>query len=92
MSENIIVEREGLVGIITINRPQKLNAMTPDMATALVAAVEGFNSDDGIRCVVLTGAGRRRSRRGRTSARWTIMRHRGRFATGRTIATRSGRC
>jgi enoyl-CoA hydratase/carnithine racemase len=57
MSENIIVEREGLVGIITINRPEKLNAMTPEMATALVAAVEGFNSDDGIRCVVLTGAG-----------------------------------
>jgi len=57
MSENIIVEREGLVGVITINRPEKLNAMTPEMATALVAAVEGFNSDDGIRCVVLTGAG-----------------------------------
>lgn len=57
MSENIIVEREGLVGVITMNRPEKLNAMTPEMATALVAAVEGFNSDDGIRCVVLTGAG-----------------------------------
>ncbi|WP_395817221.1 enoyl-CoA hydratase/isomerase family protein [Devosia sp.] len=57
MTENIIVEREGLVGVITINRPEKLNAMTPEMATALVAAVEGFNSDDGIRCVVLTGAG-----------------------------------
>ena len=31
--------------------------MTPQMATALVAAVEGFNTDDDVRCVVLTGAG-----------------------------------
>jgi enoyl-CoA hydratase/carnithine racemase len=57
MSENIKVERDGFVGIITISRPEKLNAMTPEMATALVAAVSGFNSDDGIRCVILTGAG-----------------------------------
>ncbi|MDR3473973.1 MAG: enoyl-CoA hydratase-related protein [Devosia sp.] len=59
MSDNILVERHGLVGLITINRPEKLNAMTPEMSDALVAAVNGFNSDDGIRCVVLTGAGER---------------------------------
>lgn len=57
MSDNILVDRNGMVGIITINRPEKGNAMTPDMAAALVAAVSGFNTDDGIRCVVLTGAG-----------------------------------
>lgn len=57
MSENIKVERDGFVGIITINRPEKLNAMTPEMAGALVAAVNAFNIDDGIRCVILTGAG-----------------------------------
>ena len=33
--------------------------MTPEMATALVAAVTTFNTDDGIRCVILTGAGDR---------------------------------
>ena len=59
MTENIIVERAGLVGIITINRPEKLNAMTPEMAGALVAAVGAFNADDDVRCVVLTGAGER---------------------------------
>ena len=59
MSENIIVKRDGLVGIITINRPEKLNAMTPPMASALVEAVNHFNDDDRIRCVVLTGAGDR---------------------------------
>lgn len=57
MSENIVVEREGFVGIIRINRPEKLNAMTPDMAAALVEAVNAFNADDGIRCVIFTGAG-----------------------------------
>lgn len=57
MSKNIRVERDGFVGIITIDRPEKLNAVTPEMADALVAAVTGFNTDDDIRCVVLTGAG-----------------------------------
>ena len=57
MSENILVSRDGFVGTITINRPEKLNAMTPEMAAALVEAVTAFNADDGIRCVILTGAG-----------------------------------
>lgn len=57
MSENILVEREGFTGIITINRPEKLNAMTPEMADALVETVEAFNKDDGVRCVILTGGG-----------------------------------
>jgi enoyl-CoA hydratase/carnithine racemase len=57
MTDNINVERDGFVGIITINRPEKLNAMTPEMARVLVETVTGFNTDDGIRCVILTGAG-----------------------------------
>ena len=59
MSENILIERDGHVGIITINRPEKLNAMTPEMADAVVATIKEFNADDGIRCVILTGAGER---------------------------------
>lgn len=57
MSDHIRVERDGPIGIITIDRPAKLNAMTPEMATALVAAAESFNTDDALRCVILTGAG-----------------------------------
>ena len=57
MSENIVVERDEMVGIITINRPEKLNAVTPEMQHALVEAVEAFNVDDGIRCVIITGKG-----------------------------------
>lgn len=59
MSDNITIERDGLIGIITINRPEKLNSMTPEMASALVEAVTAFNTDDTIRCVILTGAGQK---------------------------------
>lgn len=59
MTHNILVERDGAVGIITLNRPEKLNSVTPEMADALIVAVEDFNTDDAIRCVVLTGAGER---------------------------------
>jgi enoyl-CoA hydratase/carnithine racemase len=57
VTDHILVARDGAVGIITINRPEKLNAMTPEMAEALVAAVGDFNREDAIRCVILTGAG-----------------------------------
>jgi enoyl-CoA hydratase/carnithine racemase len=59
MSAHVVVEREGMVGIITLNRPEKLNAVTPEMAAALIEAVEEFNRDDGVRCIILTGAGER---------------------------------
>lgn len=59
MTDNILVDTDGMVGIITINRPEKLNSVTPEMADALVSAVEGFNRDDNVRCVILTGAGER---------------------------------
>ncbi|WP_265502497.1 enoyl-CoA hydratase/isomerase family protein [Paracoccus beibuensis] len=51
-------EIEGQVGIITFNRPGKLNAMTPEMAELLVAAVERCNESDEVRAVVLTGTGK----------------------------------
>lgn len=59
MTDNILVERDGAVGIITINRPEKLNSVTPEMADVLIEAVNDFNSDDAVRCIVLTGAGER---------------------------------
>lgn len=57
MSELISIEAEGFVRIITLNRPQKLNSVTPEMAARLVEAVESFNADDDARCIILTGAG-----------------------------------
>jgi enoyl-CoA hydratase/carnithine racemase len=58
-TDEILVEPNGAVLIITINRPQKLNSVTKPMSDALVAAVEWANDSDDVRCVVLTGAGDR---------------------------------
>lgn len=59
MTEDIQFEVDGSVAIITLNRPQKLNSVTPEMADAIVAAVKECNDSDTIRCVILTGAGDR---------------------------------
>ena len=53
--ENIIVETRGSVGIITLNRPQALNALNPALIDDLNAALDAYEKDDGIGCVVLTG-------------------------------------
>jgi enoyl-CoA hydratase/carnithine racemase len=57
MIHNVTFSVEGQIATITLNRPEKLNAVTPDMAAAIVAHVERCNSDDAIRCVIVTGAG-----------------------------------
>jgi enoyl-CoA hydratase/carnithine racemase len=59
MTGTIGFEQNGHVAIITIDRPDKLNAMTPDMAGRLVELAGRCNSDDDIRAIVLTGAGTR---------------------------------
>src|SRR6218665_3391314 len=59
MTEEIIFEVYGAIATITLNRPAKLNAVTPEMADAIVEAVKQCNDSDTIRCVILTGAGER---------------------------------
>lgn len=59
MTEDIRFEIEDDIAVITLNRPQKLNAVTPEMADAIVAAVTECNDSDTIRCVIVTGAGER---------------------------------
>ena len=59
MTEDVKFEIDGAVAIITLNRPQKLNAVTPEMADAIVAAVTECNDSETVRCVILTGAGER---------------------------------
>ncbi|MFK7791523.1 MAG: enoyl-CoA hydratase/isomerase family protein [Devosiaceae bacterium] len=56
-SELVSVEVHDMVATITLNRPDKLNAMTPVMADALQAIVDDINARDEVRAVVLTGAG-----------------------------------
>lgn len=57
MTEDVTFGVDGHVATITLNRPQKLNAVTPEMADAVVHYVERCNGDDQIRCVIVTGAG-----------------------------------
>src|ERR1700682_5891042 len=53
--ENIITEIQGRVGIIRLNRPQRMNALNDALATELGVAVGAFDSDPSIGAIVLTG-------------------------------------
>ena len=48
----------GRVAVITLNRPDQLNAMTPALVEAYVAALNAADADPGIRVAIVTGAGK----------------------------------
>ena len=52
---NILVERRGAVGIVTLNRPQALNALNAALIAELGIALDGFEADEAIGAIVLTG-------------------------------------
>lgn len=54
--ENIIVEKREAVGLITLNRPQALNALCNALVAELGQALDDMEADDAIGCVVLTGS------------------------------------
>jgi enoyl-CoA hydratase len=56
MSENIIVEKRGRVGLIRLNRPQALNALNSAVMRELAHAIDAFEADAGIGCMVITGS------------------------------------
>ncbi len=58
MSETVLFTTEGAVGVITLNRPESLNAMNPEMLDTMFRVAEKAASDPAIRCLVITGAGR----------------------------------
>ncbi len=59
MSEPIVsYQSEGRIATITLNRPDRLNAITMDTPRLIAEAVQRANDDDGIHVVILTGAGR----------------------------------
>jgi len=58
MGAAVLVEREDAVARITLNRPEIGNAIDIPMARALLDAAIAVDEDDGVRCVVLTGAGK----------------------------------
>ena len=54
--ENILIETRGPVGLITLNRPQALNALNTALIKDLNCALAGFEADDAIGCIVITGS------------------------------------
>lgn len=54
--ENIEVEVEGSVGIIRLNRPKAMNALCAALVVELGQALDDFEADDAIGCIVLTGS------------------------------------
>ena len=61
----MLAEVEDGIGLITFNQPEKRNAMSVDMWQGLGEILDEFAADDGVRVVVLTGAGPQGVRLGR---------------------------
>jgi enoyl-CoA hydratase len=56
--QTISLTREGPVAVVTLNRPEALNAMNSAMAGDLARALESLAQDDSVRCLVITGSGK----------------------------------
>jgi len=55
--DNLLIERDDAVAIVTLNRPKVLNALNGQTLAELAAAMAGFKGDAGVRAIILTGAG-----------------------------------
>jgi 2-(1,2-epoxy-1,2-dihydrophenyl)acetyl-CoA isomerase len=59
MTSQVLTEtRHGAVAELAINRPDRLNALTPEVFAALRDALDRCETDETVRCIILTGAGR----------------------------------
>jgi enoyl-CoA hydratase len=55
MAELVLTEREGSVGVVLLNRPQQLNALSDELMDELVGALEELDRDEAIRAIVVGG-------------------------------------
>ncbi|HMF06861.1 MAG TPA: enoyl-CoA hydratase/isomerase family protein, partial [Methylocella sp.] len=53
----VICEKRGCCGLITLNRPKALNALTLNMVHEFASALDRFENDPAVGCVVITGTG-----------------------------------
>ena len=53
--QNILIAREGPLGLVTLNRPKVLNALNSELMAELVDALEALDKDNEVRCLILTG-------------------------------------
>lgn len=54
--QHIVVETRGAVAILRLNRPEALNALNADMITEIIEAIDGFDADEKIGAVIITGS------------------------------------
>jgi enoyl-CoA hydratase len=54
--ETIAVSKEGMLGIVTLNRPQAMNALSNKLVFELISALGEFEKDDEVRCLVIAGS------------------------------------
>src|SRR5919197_2919778 len=59
MADYVLVEKTQGVAILTLNRPEQLNAMNQQLSAELHDAVMRMSADDEVGCIVITGAGNR---------------------------------
>ena len=57
MTEPIMLEREGFIATVVLNRPEKLNALTKPMWRQLGETIDTLSADDTLRCIIVRGAG-----------------------------------
>ena len=54
--QNILVEKRGSVGVITLNRPKALNALNPALITEINVAAKAYDADPTVGAIVITGS------------------------------------
>lgn len=59
MEEPLLLSRQGAIAVVTLNRPQARNALDEALRGALAGAMRQLDADDGVRAIVVTGAGDR---------------------------------
>jgi enoyl-CoA hydratase len=55
---SVLVERDGPIAVVLLNRPEALNALNDELMTELVEVLEALDEDDEVRCIVLGGSER----------------------------------
>jgi enoyl-CoA hydratase len=56
--ETVLTSKEGMIGIITLNRPQAMNALSSKLVNELISALDEFDKDEEVRCLVISGSER----------------------------------
>jgi enoyl-CoA hydratase len=87
----VLAETRGPVGLLTLNRPDKLNALDYPLIDRLMALLDAFEADDGVRAIVLTGAGERAFSAGADIACFAPSVRRGQAAALREFVRRGQR-